>query len=167
MSMIGWQELSRFGLFRHTFNWQSNANGDAELQLDGQQHPRLRGLLDRSVTRPDSEAAPTLNYDVTLEDWRGYDLLEGEGTDRSATATEPAWPESAISTIRIGDLATIGPLRLRVANAGNTKAGQIELYLICPDAAEAIENQSREGGRQVRNRSGTPTSTSSCSSCGS
>lgn len=45
----------------------------------------------QTVPGADAEA-PTADYDITLEDSLGMDLLGGAGGDRSATATEFAMP---------------------------------------------------------------------------
>ena len=52
--------------------------------LDGVLGPLLRGQLDYLVTALDPAAAPNDNYDVTLEDERGHDVLDGAGANRDA-----------------------------------------------------------------------------------
>lgn len=41
-----------------------------------------------SASASPSAAAPTSNYDIRLLDQHGYDVLEGVGANRSATATQ-------------------------------------------------------------------------------
>jgi len=65
----------------------------------------VRGELLRAVTNPGSPA-PTTLYDITLTDEDGFDVLEGDGDDRSATVTEEIPIEMANGAPRVvaGDL---------------------------------------------------------------
>ena len=48
---------------------------------------KLSGLLLALETNPGA-TAPTLNYDITLEDAEGHDVLQGVGANRHNTNTE-------------------------------------------------------------------------------
>lgn len=48
---------------------------------------KFSGRIVALETDPGS-TAPTANYDITLEDANGHDVLEGVGANRSASATE-------------------------------------------------------------------------------
>lgn len=49
--------------------------------------PAFEGRLLALATNPGA-TAPTDNYDVTIEDQHGHDVLEGVGANRDTTATE-------------------------------------------------------------------------------
>src|SRR4051812_32795025 len=49
--------------------------------------PAIEGRLLHLVTNPGS-TAPTDNYDMTLEDQNGHDVLEGVGANRDTANTE-------------------------------------------------------------------------------
>jgi hypothetical protein len=80
------------------------------------------GVLERLVTVPSGAAAPTDNYDVTVLDEDGTDVLMGAGADRDTANTEQVLASS------LGAVAN-DRLELRVANAGNSKGGTVYLYL--------------------------------------
>lgn len=67
-------------------------------------------------------SAPSANYDVTITDVEGYDVLQGAGADRAAAATETAKPEKTS--------VAFGELTLNVANAGNAKGMTVVLYTL-------------------------------------
>lgn len=114
----------------HRVLWLSDSSGAAEISLDGIVHGRIFGILDRVVTRPGA-AAPTDNYDVTLVDRWGVDLLGGVCVNRDTANVETAlvWNASAPQTW-LEAVAPGSPLRLLVQNAGSGKAGEIGLYVM-------------------------------------
>lgn len=66
--------------------------------------------------------APTDNYDVTLLDSDGVDVLAGGGADRDTANTE---------TVRASSLGMVAgsPLTLNVASGGNSKQGTAYVYI--------------------------------------
>lgn len=102
--------------------WTSDSTGAASASLD------LNGVLLRVVTNPGS-TAPTDNYDVTLLDRDGYDVLEGGGANRDTANTESIKPVSA-ATDSVTQLPTAvaGIHTLAIANAGASKTGSITFY---------------------------------------
>ena len=77
----------------------------------------------RLVTIPAAAAAaPTDNYDVTILDEDGYDVLGGGGMDRDTANTE----QKAAANLGACLYTT---LSLRVANCGTSKGGTVLLYL--------------------------------------
>ena len=124
------QTLGEFTVARHTFVWESDANGNATLCCDGREGPLLRGQLDRILTRPSPQDAPTDNYDVTLEDDYGFDALRGNGGDRDEATVEREYIDNTFANVRQVVTSTAGELWLRVANAGDGAAGEIELYML-------------------------------------
>lgn len=72
------------------------------------------------VTDPGA-TAPTDNYDITITDPDGYDVMQGAGADRDTANTETAVPAKAS--------VAFGKLTLNVAAAGDAKAGVATLYI--------------------------------------
>ena len=66
--------------------------------------------------------APSDNYDVTIADAAGHDVLLGAGVDRDVANTEH------VARASLGGVAG-SPLTLSVANAGNSKLGTVTLYI--------------------------------------
>jgi hypothetical protein len=133
MAMTWWTdrvELHGVAYTRHTFAWESDADGKADLICDGIHGPFLRGQLDYIVTAPDPATPPTDNYDITLEDERGHDVLDGAGLNRDTATVERAYVKDVVGNVRVMSLSTLGPLWLRVTNAGAGKAGQIAFHVL-------------------------------------
>lgn len=122
--------LGGITLMRQTFAWTSDANGNATMRCDGREGPLITGLVDRIVTRPDANAAPTDNYDITLEDDYGGDCLNGAGADRDTATVERAYVQNVVASIRQVSTSTSGGVWLRVQNAGASKSGELEIYLL-------------------------------------
>jgi len=80
---------------------------------------KIKGDIIRIVTNP-SATAPTASYDAWLNDKDGVDICGGNLTDRSATLTEQYIPTVPIHID--------GEITLSIANAGDGKAGEIEIY---------------------------------------
>lgn len=111
---------------RVQLDWISDASGDVSGTL-----VRLIGAIIRVVFIPDGTAAPTANYDVTLM-VDGVDVLAGQGANRSDSAAEHITPAVAFTD---GTTSSIAPVQVNdeaelvVANAGDTKAGSVIIYL--------------------------------------
>ncbi len=83
----------------------------------------FNGEIVRLVTVPGTAGnAPTDNYDVTIVDEDGTDVLMGAGVDRDTANTEQVLATS------LGVVAN-DKLELRVANAGSAKSGTVYLYI--------------------------------------
>ena len=124
------------GIVTDEFAWQTDHTGaiDAWLYRPGFTPPE--GVIDRVITTPGSFLAPTANYDVTLKDDVGNDVLAGLVGTRSATATEVAYLYDALSSAaHYGELATLGPMRLVIDAAGAFKTGKIAIITRRPKAA--------------------------------
>jgi len=81
-------------------------------------------------TVPDSEAAPTADWDATITDASGIDIMGGALADRSTSATEMARPELPDSTPV--ERPTLGVLTVNVTNAGDG-AGTIKIWWKTPE----------------------------------
>ncbi len=107
-------EVTGGGLTKITLTWTSDSSGDATLVF------QMQGAIVRMATNPGS-TAPTDDYDITLVDADGIDLLAGEGADRDTTVSEQVIPTN--TPFHYGDVT------FTVANAGDTKDGVCVLYL--------------------------------------
>lgn len=109
--------------------WSSAAAGTVSYDLaaeyagDNPAHARwvnkVKGTIKKIVTNP-SSTAPTANYDIWIYDKDGIDICGGNLMDRSATLTEQYIPDPPIHVD--------GELTLSIANAGDGKSGEIEIY---------------------------------------
>jgi len=94
---------------------------------------RIRGFIRSIETIPGASgdlatAVPTLNYDITITDPYGYDVIAGEVANRSNAVAEKKVPTSPIYVN--------SELVLNIENAGDTKQGRILLHVI-PDSRVA------------------------------
>lgn len=113
---------------QHTIDWVSDSFGNATVVSN----VAISGSIDRVVIIPSGSAAPTTQYDVTLTDSEGIDVLGGNGADQSATLTATVYPVTTLTDgTSNGVIATIvnGLLTLNVSNAGNAKAGRVVVYV--------------------------------------
>jgi hypothetical protein len=110
-------ETSIVNVHKVKWTWTSTAGGAADLVTPGIYGARVLAL----VTDPDGSAAPDDNYDVTVTDSEGYDVLQGAGANRDTANTETAVPTA--------ESVAFGKLTLNVSNAGNAKSGVAILYL--------------------------------------
>ena len=105
-----------------TFSWLCTAGGAADLESTD----KVVGKLSRVVTDPGA-AAPTADYDVTLTDEDGMDVMGGELADRHTTATEQAWASDGTNLHQY--VYVDSKLTLNVAAAGNAKNGTVILHV--------------------------------------
>jgi hypothetical protein len=107
------------GIQKITFDWIAHTDG----VVTGVETTRqYTGKVERFVTDPDAGTAPTDDYDITIVDEDGYDVLAGAGADRDATAVEQVLAAS------LGIVAN-SKLTFAAANAGSGGAGVAYLYL--------------------------------------
>lgn len=103
--------------------WTSDASGN----VSGIASRHVTGKVVQVVTDPGA-AAPTDNYDITLLDSRGFDVLAGTGANRDTITTEGAVPvqETTVGANLYGNPVYVdGPLTLTIANAGSAKQGTV------------------------------------------
>lgn len=124
-----------------TVAWTSDASGVVSGNIknrSGAADATFRGFLQRVVFNPDDTDAPTDNYDVTITDEDGIDILGGLGANRDTANSEEKLPGVVIddgtvlpaeAAPRLVKRAINGKLTLAIANAGNAKKGKIHLYL--------------------------------------
>lgn len=107
------------------FTWTSDASGNVSGQA---LYPLtsvagLNGVVREAVTIPNGGGtAPSDNYDATILDENGRDILAGLGADRDTATVERVTPATALDGAH---------LDFRIANAGASKGGKLILYLWC------------------------------------
>jgi len=110
-----------------TVDWTSNGDGDVSEAISAANMKELKGKsLAQFVTDPRTPA-PDGDYDLTLLDAYGVDILGGEGVDRHTTASEQGIP--AIKSGVYGDRIIDTALTFTIAAAGDSKQGTVILYL--------------------------------------
>lgn len=107
------------GLKILTFTWTSSDTGVAAFTTEETYRGRVVGL----VTVPNGAAAPTDNWDLTISDKRGIDVLAGAGANRHTTNTQHVVAEESLGYV------VDSTLSLAIANAGDTKQGVVHLFL--------------------------------------
>ena len=112
----------------HTVSWVSDDNGDY-----AETFGPVNGVILRVVTDPAAGGdAPADNYDLTIADANGFDVLAGQGANRDTADAEsfcPLIPAGDGATVTAVPVAVSGLLTLRVDNAGAVKRGSVVLYL--------------------------------------
>jgi hypothetical protein len=112
---------------RVRINWTSDAGGAAAGTLK-----KITGRLLKGVTKPTD--GPTDNYDITLTDEQGVDVLGN--CDSSLMNRDTANAEESNFLLKNSTPAGVGAfpsvcnvLSVAVANAGNAKSGLCVLYI--------------------------------------
>lgn len=97
--------------------------------------PKIVGELVKAVTDPGS-AAPTDNYDIAITDEEGADILaacQSSLANRDTTNTEQVYflvLDAAVTPLAQSIHPVVcDALTVAVTNAGNSKTGQIVLYV--------------------------------------
>ena len=116
--------------------WTSDASGNVNGGA-GLTNLKYTGRVSQIVTIPDGSTAPTDNYDITVLNEDGVDLLNGAGANRDSSATEMV--NASLTTVdNLGVFTSTivafgsvveSTLELRVANAGNAKKGVAIIYI--------------------------------------
>lgn len=99
---------------------------DTVLTDENGDNDNLTAYIVLAVTNPGS-TAPTNNYDITIEDSEGVDVMGGALADRSATASEQAMP--LISGSPVPRLVH-GPLTFKLTdNLVNSATGMCNVHM--------------------------------------
>lgn len=101
------------------FAWVSGSGGEA---ATGSTTYGYDGEVIGLTTIPSGAAAPTDDYDITVADAGGHDVLLGAGQNRDTVNTEHVARASLAG-------AADSILTITVTNAGNSKAGTAILYV--------------------------------------
>jgi hypothetical protein len=99
------------------FSWTCTSGGAADKITTKSYFGEVIAL----VTDPDGTDAPTDNYDITITDAEGYDVMQGAAANRHTSNTQTAVPTAKS--------VAFGTLTLNVTNAGDTKKGVAILYI--------------------------------------
>lgn len=105
------------------FAWTSDASGNVNGGAAITTSKNLCGKIIGLATVPAAAgSAPSDNYDLTLLDADGVDVLFGGGADRDTANTEFVQSSSLGAVVE-------STLELRVANAGNAKSGVAYVFI--------------------------------------
>ena len=117
-AQIATVEESHFGnVCRIKWTWTSATDGSVVKVTTGGFYGEVISLL----TDPGS-TAPTDNYDITITDADGYDVMQGAGANRDTANTE--------QTVPTAKSVAFGPLTLNIATAGDQKTGVTVLLIL-------------------------------------
>lgn len=108
------------------FYWTSTSGGAVTAYLGSDELPQ--GYLYSLSTDPID--GPTDDYDITLEDGQGVDILRAIGTNRDTTNSEVAYAVSTTAVSLPILEANRGPFMFKVASAGNAKSGTAILAFV-------------------------------------
>ena len=89
--------------------------------------PTYNGQILRVITNPTN--TPTDNYDITLTDADGVDVLDGKGANRDTTNSESFCPLAGDGTTTNQQWAINNALTLTITDAGTNKSGVIRLII--------------------------------------
>jgi len=111
-------EESQIGnVCRIKWSWTSATGGTVTSPTVSSYYGEVLALL----TDPGA-TAPTDNYDITIEDPDGYDVMQGAAANRDTANTE--------QTVPTAKSVAFGALTLKVTNAGDAKLGVAVLYIL-------------------------------------
>lgn len=115
------------GVEKITIAWTANGSGAYSQVVN------FAGFIMSAVTDPGAAPnAPTDNYDMTLNDENGIDLLGGLGANRDTATTEEIFPGAVMTDGTLQSLiprARNGDATLAITNAGAAKRGILNLYI--------------------------------------
>lgn len=111
-------------IHRIKWSWTSSSDGNVSAATVMGRVTALKytGKIYDFVTDP-SATSPSDNYDITIKDDDGVDVIRGQGANRDASVTEYAVDRSALGVV------VDSTLTLTVANAGDSKKGDVYLYI--------------------------------------
>ena len=101
-----------------TWPFTTDVSGDAS-----EESITLNGRIERVATNPDNTDTPTTNWDLTIEDEDGIDVLGAAGANRDPGGT------GASEQIK-PDVVVASKVTFKVANGGNAKKGVVKLYIV-------------------------------------
>lgn len=104
------------------FTWTTKSGGVNSGIAQGTTTESYSGQIVRLVTVPDTTDVPSSNYKVAIKDEDGIDILLGQGSGKSATATEQ------VIAPNMGYIAN-DQMTLTVSSGGDSKKGTVYLYI--------------------------------------
>jgi hypothetical protein len=115
-AIISVEESSFEGISKVKWTWTSATDGTASLVTA----KSYFGVVLSLRTDPGA-TAPTANYDITVTDADGFDVMQGAGADRHTSTSEDTSPASTS--------VAFGSLTINISNAGDAKTGVAVLYI--------------------------------------
>lgn len=112
---------SPFGTPVSMISWAFTSDGDGNAS---EETIKISGTIKRVVTNPDDDATPSADWDLTIEDPDGVDVLGGAGADRDTGGTG-----ASEQIIPANPPVVASSLTLKVANAGASKKAVVKLYV--------------------------------------
>lgn len=103
-----------------TFSWTSDASGNADQESTWP----IGGYIVKVITNPGA-TAPSVDYDITLTNSDGIDVMHGTLADRHTSTSEEVVPKVADNVTVYGGSAVAGKITLNVSNAGDSKVGTV------------------------------------------
>ncbi len=103
-----------------TYSWTSDASGNADKESTWP----IGGYICKVITNPGA-TAPTDNYDITLTNSDGVDVVHGELANRDTSTSEEIVPVPGDNVTVYGCSAVSGTITLNVSNAGDSKIGTV------------------------------------------
>ena len=110
------------------FDATTDASGNCDKQTDKEVFGRVVGF----IANPDGTDAPTDNYDVTVTNEDGVDVLGGAGIDLDTANSEMTIPmigNKTVTPTAYGSPFVASKLQINVSNAGDTKKTVITLLI--------------------------------------
>ena len=117
------------------WDWLSDASGDCDVSTTGSANASgVTGTVVGLHAVPEAGGTiPTDDYDVTVVDGNGVDILNGAGANLNqlvASVENYRFPADFLNT---GPIVIVDQeLTLVVANGGNAKGGVIRVYILLP-----------------------------------
>jgi hypothetical protein len=122
-----YHDKAQYPIRKYTIAWTSDGSGDASDSIGP-----IIGAIQRVVFAPGAGGSqPTDNYDVTITDESGIDILAGQGADldnATTTHVKPGVPFTDGTIDSVDVLAVSGMVTVTIDNAGDTKSGTIVIY---------------------------------------
>ena len=105
-----------------TLTWTTSAGGVFTATSTSKS---INGFVVMVETDPDGTAVPTPNYDLTLLNSGGADIMGGALANRHTSTTEMTMP---LLNGNYTGVAVQGALTLTVTTAGNSKTGTVKIF---------------------------------------
>ncbi|HOF18076.1 MAG TPA: hypothetical protein PK082_04140 [Phycisphaerae bacterium] len=121
-------EMIQGPVVRTALTWFSGTNNDSVAATTVKY---FRGDIKRIVFVPDATYPASTDFDVTLKDAAGVDILAGRGADISSNAVVNLVPGASIvnaDTTNIVPFIVNDRLAVAITNCGNLTSGQIIIY---------------------------------------
>lgn len=117
-------------IFKVTATITSDSGGDAT----GETTNPIEGMFMGVMVNPDGSAAPTDNWDLTVTNEDGVDLLGGNGADLSTSASQyrPALVANAVDSANVMEYVPVAGSKLTFtgANMGNAKKAVVTALVL-------------------------------------